>query len=95
MHTTTQSSLLSSRDDGVGPVSTPWRGGTEVWATPHAVGEFSKEHLRPPSLLLGLFRLLLVLERPSPVDRQRHRAVIFTGRVPDLHVVELVDQSLL
>ncbi|CAH0372253.1 unnamed protein product, partial [Pelagomonas calceolata] len=32
----------------------------------------------PPSLLLGLLGLLLVLQSPSPVDRQRHRRVVFT-----------------
>ena len=67
----------------------------EVWATPHAVDGTSKEHLRPPSLLLGLLGLLLVLERPSSINSQGHRAVIFAGRVPDLHVIKFVDQPLL
>ena len=83
------------------PMDTPALPGTaarwypEVWATPHAVDGISKEHLRPPSLLLGLLGLLLVLERPSSINSQGHRAVIFAGRVPDLHVVKFVDQSLL
>ena len=67
----------------------------EVWATPHAVDGISKEHLRPPSLLLGLFRLLLVLERPSSINSQGHRAVVLAGRVPYFHVIKFVDQSLL
>ena len=77
------------------PCPAPPRWYPEVWATPHAVDGISKEHLRPPSLLLGLLGLLLVLERPSSINSQGHRAVIFAGRVPDLHVIKFVDQSLL
>ena len=62
---------------------------------PHAVDGISKEHLRPPSLLLGLLGLLLVLERPSSINSQGHRAVIFAGRVPDLHVIKFINESLL
>ena len=59
------------------PCPAPPRWYPEVWATPHAADGISKEHLRPPSLLLGLFRLLLVLQCPSPINSQRHRRVVF------------------
>ena len=68
------------------PCPAPPRWYPEVWATPHAVDGISKEHLRPPSLLLGLLGLLLVLQSPSPINSQGHRAVIFARGVPDQHV---------
>ena len=67
--------------------------------TPGCVGDPPRRRRdllgRPPFLPSASSASSSSSKAPFFYRRQGHRAVIFAGRVPDLHVVELVDQSLL